>query len=568
MNMQMKTGYPSIDKPWLKYHNPGVFDAPMPEHTICEYLWENNKDHLDEVALIYFGKEITFKELFANIEKVAAAFSAIGVKSGDVVAICSVTTPEVIYCIYALSRVGAVSNMIDPRTNIERMNNYLKTSNTKFIVAIDKCLPKIAKIKAAGFSGKVIAISAKDSLSPVMKIGYSLKNKVEKINVGMKWDRFMKLSARVETASYQKDKIATIVYTGGTTGVPKGAMLSDDTLNAIAFQYILLKAEYHRRQTMLNIMPPFIAYGVVCGIHMPLILGFTVVIIPLFNPDEFDKLMIKYKPAHVFGVPTHYEKLAESPKMINCDLSFLVTPGAGGDALSVKMETKINEFLKSHNSRYGIAKGYGMTEVGSVAISGFEDKNKIGSVGIPHCKTIVSAFQPDTDKELTYNQEGEICLSTPAMMVGYMANDEETKKVIRKHSDGTTWIHTGDIGYVDEDGFTFIKGRIKRMIIRPDGHNVFPTTIENVVLEHAAVEGCAVVGKNDPEYATGNWPVAFIVLKPEFKNSPSVLSEIRRLCDNKLPPRDTAIEFFEIDELPLTNIGKVDYKELEERANQ
>lgn len=564
----MNTGYPSIDKPWLKYHNEGAFDAPMPERTIYEYLWENNKDHLDDVALTYFDRRITYGEMFKNIDKTAAAFSAIGIKSGDVVAICSITTPEVIYCLYALSRLGATSNMIDPRTNIERMKEYLKTSNTKLIVAIDKCLPKIAKIKSDGFCGEVIEISAKNSLSPIMKMGYSLKNKSEKIDVGIKWQRFIKMAAPVETAPYQKGKTATIVYTGGTTGVPKGAMLSDDTFNTIGFQYILCKAEYHRGQNFLNIMPPFIAYGIVCGIHMPLILGFNDVIIPLFDPEKFDELVIKYKPSHVFGVPTHYEKLAESPKMANCDLSFLVTAGAGGDALSVKMETKINEFLKFHNGRYGIVKGYGMTEVGSVATFCFEDKNKIGSVGIPHCKTVVSAFEPDTDKELMYNQEGEICLSTPAMMVGYLANAEETKKVIRKHSDGKLWIHTGDIGYVDEDGFVFIKGRIKRMIIRPDGHNVFPTTIENVVLEHTAVESCAVVGKSDPEYVTGNWPVAFIVLKPEFKNNPSVLSEIKSLCDDKLPPRDTATEFFEIDDLPLTNIGKVDYKALEGIANQ
>lgn len=290
--------------------------------------------------------------------------------------------------------------------------------------------------------------------------------------------------------------------------------------------------------------------------------------ISLFNPDEFDKLVVKYRPQHIFGVPTHYEKLAVSPKMHNYDLSFLINAGAGGDAFSVQMEKDINAFLKEHHCKFGILKGYGMTEIGSVAVICFDNVNKIGSVGIPHCKTVVSTFEPDTETELKYNQMGEICLSTPAVMVGYMGNAEETNKVIRKHSDGTIWIHTGDLGYVDEDGFVYIKGRMKRMIIRPDGHNVFPSAIENVISEHPFVDGCVVVGKSDASYTSGTWPVAFVVLKPEYKGQEETLLDIKRMCDEKLPPRDTATEFFEIQSIPLTSIGKIDYRALEEKANQ
>lgn len=570
MQEQKLTGYPSIDKPWLKYYSEEAINAPLPECTIYEYLWENNKDHLDDIAIIYFNRKITYGELFRNIDKTAAAFAALGVKQGDVIAVLSVTIPEVIYSVYALNKIGAVSNMIDPRTNTERIKIYLDNSNTKHIVAIDKCLSKITELQKMGFTGSVITISPKDSLPTIIKIAYSFKNRNVKNAIGISWQKFIQSGkdVAVKRSIYQKGNAATIVYTGGTTGIPKGAMLSDDTLNLIALQYRLLVANYYRSQNFLDIMPPFIAYGITCGIHMPLVLGLNNVLVPLFDPKKFDDLIIKYKPSHFLGVPTHYETLAKSSKMVGYDLSFLESAGAGGDAFNVKMEMEINGFLRSHNSKYDIAKGYGMTEVGSAAVTCQGKINKLGSVGIPHCKTTVSVFEPGTDKELSYNQEGEICISTPAMMVGYIANESETKNVLKKHADGSVWIHSNDIGYMDEDGFIYIKGRLKRMIIRPDGHNVFPVAIENVILEHEAVEGCAVVGKTDKTHSSGEWPVAFVVLKSGFKENKSVLTEIKELCDRKIPPRDTATEFYAIEKLPLTEIGKIDYRALEKQAEE
>lgn len=567
MTSQMpQTGYPSIEKPWLKYYSEEATNSNLPECTIYEYLWESNKNHLNDVALIYFGRKITYRKLFESIDKAAAAFSAIGVKKGDVVAICSVTIPEVIYCIYALNRLGAVSNMIDPRTNMERIRQYINVSKTKHIVSIDKCLPKIEKLKADGFSGEIVIISAMDSLFPITKMGYLLKRQNKKIGTGVSWNQFLKLTASLETSTYEKGKPATIIYTSGTTGIPKGALLSDDTFNILALQYQFLGVKYNRNQSFLDIMPPFIAYGIICGIHMPLILGLKTILVPLFDIEKFDDLFIKHKPAHFLGVPAHYEKLSTSPKMTNCDLSFLESAGVGGDSLSIQMENQINNFLSSHKSKYNIAKGYGMTEVGSAAVACHGSVNKIGSVGIPHCKTVVSVFDPDTEKELTYNQAGEICISTSAMMIGYVANEQETNKVIKKHKDGSLWVHSGDIGYMDRDGFVFIKGRIKRMIIRPDGHNVFPMSIENIILEHRAVKKCAVVGKSDKEHIIGKWPVAFIVLKNSFRKNATIIAEIEELCNHKIPPRDTAVEFFEIDELPYTDNGKIDYRALEQLA--
>ena len=568
MSEKNLTGYPSIDKPWLKYYSEKAINAELPKCSMYEYMYENNKSYKENVAIDFYGHRISFSELFSNVECTAKAFVAAGITEGDVVAICSMTLPEIIYSIYALNIIGAVANMIDPRTNIERLKIYLDTSKTKLVVAIDKCISKIQKLKDMGFQGEFITVSSKDSLSFSAKVAYSIRNP-ETYILGKTWKQFIAAGNHVsyQKAEYKADTPAVIVYTGGTTGIPKGAVLSNDALNALAFQGLHIGIEYERGHKLLNIMPPFIAYGIACGIHMPMILGLTNVIIPLLDPDKLADLICEHKPTVLVGVPMHYEKLADSSKLENVDLSFLTFACCGGDGMNEQTEMKLNSFLLSHNAKYKIAKGYGMTEVTSAAVNCNRTTNKPGSIGIPLCRTTLAVFEPGTEKELPYNCEGELCISTSAMMLGYLENERETKNVRHTHSDGTTWIHSGDIGYIDEDGFVYIKGRMKRMIIRPDGHNVWPAQIENIIMENATVDSCAVVGKSDKVNTSGKWPVAFIVLKNEHKGDSSILSAIEQHCTEKIPPRDT-VEFYEIDNLPFTDIGKIDYRTLEQMAEK
>lgn len=562
------TGYPSIDKPWLKYFSEEAISTPIPECTMYEFLYQSNKDQFDDVALIYYGKKITYRTMFSEIDKAARAFTQKGISEGDVVAVISVTFPEIIYAIYALNKIGAVSNLIDPRTPVERLKIYMERSKTKMIVAVDKFMPRVVQLQKEGFKGEVVSVSAKDSLPLGIKLLYSLKNH-EKPATGTPWKSFVseKQSTNIPAVPYKKNRAAAIVFTGGTTGTPKGAELTDDTMNIIALQYKLLGAEYNRKQNFLNIMPPFIAYGITCGIHMPLVLGLNDVLIPVFDPDKFDDMIIKYKPAHLLGVPTFFEKLSRSPKMEGFDLSFLESAGVGGDTITIESEKMLNKFLHDHGCKYDIAKGYGLTEVGSAAVACHGTINKLGSIGVPHCKTIVSIFKPGTEKELSYNQEGEIYISTPAIMLQYTGDKEETDKILAKHSDGTVWVHSNDIGYMDEDGFIFLKGRMKRMIVRPDGHNVWPSQIEAVILQHPAVDLCAVVGLPAPTM-NGKIPTAFIVLKKDYTPSDELLKGIEAYSKQYMPERDTASEFRFIDKLPMTSIGKVDFRALEEQAIQ
>lgn len=572
MSKKTLTGYPSIDKPWLKYYSEESINAPLPEKTIYEYLWEQNKSHLEDTALIYFDRKITYKELFENIDNTAKAFEACGVKSGDVIVMTTVTTPEVIYAFYALNLLGAIANIVDPRTGKDGISDFINEVNAEIVLTIDIAFPKIIKSIENTNVRKLLLVSPADSFPPIKRLFYNvskgINSKPQLSKNCLKWSDFVALGSGTQYSAvpYKKDTCCAMVHTGGTTGMPKSVMLSNDNLNVMAMQYCLLGVEFNRNQNFLNIMPPFIAYGIVLGIHMPLCLGLNDVIIPQLDPKKFPDSIIKYKPAHLAGVPMHYEQLRSSPKARNLDLSFFQMTGCGGDGMAEGFEEAINQFFREHHCKYPITKGYGMTEISSAATTNKTELNKLGSVGIPHSKTTVSIFEVGTDNELPYGADGEICMHAPTMMLGYYNNPEEEAKVLLKHRDGNLWIHSGDIGHMDEDGFLFINGRLKRMIIRPDGHNVWPSQIENVILRHPNIKECTVVGLSVPGKSNGRIPTAFIVLENTEAASEELKQKIDEFCKERLPERDCALDYRFIDNLPLTPVGKIDYRALERMA--
>lgn len=568
------TGYPSIDKPWEKYYTQKALLYTIPHCSVYSYLQEHSKHYLNNTAIIYYGRKIKYKTLLQEIDRTTKAFIALGIKKGDVVTICSVNVPEVIYAFYALNRLGAVSNMVDPRTNTERIAQYMETAKSKIVLSLDKVLPRFIKISESGTLEKIIVLSPSDSLPFPLKLGYHLKNnnKITANQYCLNWNSFIEKSNSIDQTivepKYEKNYPATIVYTGGTTGIPKGAVLSNDSLNALTIEYSTNGMDYSPGQKFLNIMPPFIAYGVSCGLNMTLSIGLTNILIPQFDPEQFDKLIMKYKPEHFIGVPTHFEKLINSSNANKLDLSFVKTAAAGGDALVPESEERINSFFKLHGCKYEIIKGYGMTELGSAAATTKDGANKIGSVGIPLPQNIVTVRDSESHNELKYNQEGELYIYSATCMSTYINAPEEVKNVFWIDEKGVKWVKTGDIGYIDEDGFIFLKGRIKRMIIRPDGHNVWPSQIEAIIAKHPAVNQCAVVGLPVPGIQNGQIPTAFIVVKEGIQHTQRLLNEIENFTKEHMPERDTASDFRFIDELPMTNIGKIDYRALENKTDR
>lgn len=560
--------YASQAKPWLKYYDQKFIDQTLPALSAFEYVCQRSKNHLNDTALEYYGRKFTYADLIVNVKKTAAALRGAGVKKGDIITVVSIMTPEIIALFYAADMMGATLNLVDPRYSVEGIREYIEEVDSHLLVCLNVVYERCRQAAKRTNVEKVIVLSPADSLPPVMAVGYKLttpdKNKYAS-NV-IRWKQFIKGGEGQSTAAepYDPDHACVVVHTGGTTGSPKGVILTDDCFNGIALQFQAYPKLFHRGQKLMNVMPPFIAYGFACGIHLPLVLGFTVIIIPNLDPAKLGSLVLKHKPEHMFGVPTHYQQLASDPKLRDKDLSFIINYAAGGDSLSRGAEQTVNDFLAAHGARYPIAKGYGMTEVSSAATVAAGLDNKPGSVGIPMVNTVVAAFEPGTDQELPIGQRGELCISGPCLMKGYYNKPEETAILLRRHPDGRVWAHTGDMGYLDEDGFVFLDSRIKRMIIRHDGFKVFPSMIENVVSRHPAVHQCSVVGCADKDHTQGRLPFVYIVLKAGITaKKKQVIRELERMCAEELPEYVQPVAYKFISSMPMTPVGKVDYRQLE-----
>ena len=568
--MQNEKKTVSQEKVWMKYYDPEVRNTDIPRMKIYSLLKEYNLERLQETAIYYYGTKITVKKLIQRIDECADAFAALGVKQGDTVSMLSASTPESIIALYALNKIGATLNAIDPRLDKKGIARMIKASGSKVLIAIELSYPKVAAIFSDIKQEYIIVQSAGTSLPLPKKIALKLavKSQVPYGKGGvMHWDTFIagaKNGMAIE-APYVGDATVAITYTGGTTGFPKGVMLTNDSINAVAYNFRHAGIVHEDGQRFLGIMPIFSSYGLVCGIHMPLTIGTELALIPRFYPQKMGEYIKKYKPEHMIATPAFYEILINSEEMKDFDLSFMLTMGSGGDSMNAGLEVKMKEFMDTHGIRYPLAQGYGMSEVSAAATFCVNDRYKKGSVGIPCIATTIGIFDPETGEELGYGESGEVCITGFTMMKGYYNNKAETDHVMRKHADGQIWIHSGDIGYIDEDGFVFIQGRVKRMITRFDGHKVFPITIESFIAEHELVQGCSVIAVNDRERMQGQYPMAVVELVADVDVSrrDEICREIYNLCQEHLEERGKPVAVVCVDEIPLTGVGKNDYRQLE-----
>ena len=557
----------SEERVWMKYYHTDFDADPIPKTTAYAYLKASNQDALKRVALNYYGKKITYETLFSKIDECANAFYAMGVRQGDIVSFLSVAIPETIAAIYALNKIGATANTIDPRMDSQSILRMVKESESRFFVVIDVAFAKVVPIMTDIAQEKIIVQSAARSMPFIKKTAFKLVVKVsipfsESI---LAWDTFISGGKGTEAleAPYVGDAVMAIAYTGGTTGLAKGVMLTNDSVNCVAYNFKFSGFKHTTGDKFLGIIPVFSSYGMVCGMHMPLCFGLELIPIPKFNPLEFGKLIKKFRPNHMISTPAFYELLMNSKELKGMDLSFITTLGSGGDTMNDGLERKLHEWMKQTHMPYPLAQGYGMSELSAAASFCINDIYKAGSVGIPSVTTIVSVFDPETGEELGYNTEGEICVTGPSMMKGYFKRPEETAHVMRKHDDGRLWIHSGDIGYIDEDGFLFIKGRLKRMITRFDGHKVFPINIESMVSERKDVLNCSVIGVADRGHGQGHYPMVLVEFAPGVDKE-AMAKEIFDECEARLEERGRPVAVLPIDSIPLTGMGKNDYRALEE----
>ena len=563
------TGYASIDKPWLKYYDEKDIESSFEEQcSMYDYILSKNQDKKRYIAINYYGSIYTYEYMFKKINEYASKFTAMGIKKDDIVSICMPTTPETIHSIYALNKLGVVCDMIDPRSNKEQMEYYLSENNSKVLLLCDNYYTNMKEALDKSNLDKTVLIGVTPSAPLKLKLLLETKSRINNLNRKlsdnvMLWKDFEKLDSTIETISQKNSEdTALIVHSSGTTSVPKGIKLSNKNVNSIAFQYSKTSLDIKEKDKFLSVIPAFASFGVVASINLPFSLSMENIILPLVNDKIFVNSVKKYKPNFTLTIPANIVSMMKQDK-IN-DLSFFKGPGCGGYSLDKNKEKEVNEYLKSHNCPSPMLMGWGMSELSSTATLETKECSKLSSSGIPLIKNVVSIFKPKTDEELKYYEEGEICVTGPSVMQGYLNNEEKTKNTIRMHSDGKLWLHSGDIGYMDEDGRLYPIDRLERMIIRgTDGFKIFPQKLEDVITKHELVDSCVVVGFPGEN---GVYPKAYLVLNEgcqQYKDK--IINEVKEICKKNLSIRAIPDEFEIIEELPYTKMGKPDYKKLERK---
>ena len=560
------SGYPSIDKPWLKYYDTALTEEDIPEYSAFQMLYENNKEYLTDTALLYFNRKITYQELFSKIRNAAAKLKSIGIQEGDIITFQTLNMPQTVILFYACSYIGAIANIMYITAENKELHEELCRTGSALYVTLNALWEKRKKAVEGTSVKNVLLLSIGEEADPVTKNVTRWKERKLKYDGKgiLYWIQMnCTISGKLPEISNGELPVA-MIYTSGTTGKSKAVILTNRMLNALVMQYRRAGISFKRGDVFMNAIPQFVAFGLVFAMHMPLCLGLINTIILDPTPMNAGKYFAKYKPNYFVNGIAGIESIINNRKVKKMNLNFIKVLAAGGEAIPTTLEERTNEFLRAHHSDAKLCIGYGMTEVGSTVVTSNPDVNRIGTVGIPLPGTIIKIVEPETTNELTYDKDGEICFHAPTMMLGYYKQEEETNKIIKRHEDGMLWVHSGDIGHISEDGFLSVVGRIKRIIsVRMDGiyHKVFPKLIEEVLEKEVGVETVAVVGR--AKEGIEHELVAFVV-----KNSDATWEKI----ENKM--RQTAIEKLEawerpkeyrlIEMIPRTAAGKMDYRKLEE----
>ena len=602
------TGYPHIDKPWMKYYDENLINKMQyPQMNIYDYMLHCNTS-LDNVAMSYYGKKIRYGEMNEKIQDAAKILTSFGVENGDRVMYLMPNIPETAYLMYGGSMIGAVSDYIDPRPDsidmkisAQKVLSMIKEEKCKHLVVLDMCFLGMIKpieneLKEIGIES-IIVVSPSNSMDTKATINYlnetinfeGLKQAKEKLSRTKQMKELIEEAKKnscikvldygdleknnkytlIKRAAYEPDKMEIIVHTSGTTSArPKPIPLTNDNINSYVEQADYSNIKLYPNDKMLHILPYFAAFGLVTVVHGGLCRDNELIEIPEFSPYNLGKIVKKYKPQTLIGTPSWFVNLLSDPAIRNTDLSFLKMAIYGGDSMDPEDEKKVNEFLKKHNCSTMLTKGHGMSELCGCSSYSTGEYNRIGSFGIPLAGTTYALIDPETKELKKFNDdeetiEGEIVISSPSVTKGIIDG-----KVIVPHYNigGMDCICTGDIAKMDKDGVMSFLTRKNRSFTRFDGYKVKPYEIENVIKENPYVEHCAIT----PFYSEkehGNAIKANIVLKDIANNiQPSeIVENILRTCFIENPnvsSRQMPARFSILEKLPETKNGKIDYNSL------
>ncbi|MCQ2477948.1 MAG: AMP-binding protein [Clostridia bacterium] len=559
----------TVSTPWESH----MGDVPMHldyfKGSMFEAVEKIAEKYPDNIAFDFMGRSTTYSQLVSEVHTVAKSLKTIGVRENDRVTIAMPNCPQAIYMFYAVNLIGGVANMIHPLSAEKEIEFYLNESKSVTAITLDQFYAKFESIRQNTSVVNIIIASVKDELSQSIKAGYMLTEgrKIQKIPSDapiIRWKEFIKLSKycfynyRVKR---EPDDAAVILYSGGTTGATKGIVLTNYNFNALGAQVIAANGMFRPGDKMLAAMPLFHGFGLGVCIHTMLSQGGRCILVPRFTAKSYAKLITKYRCNFIAGVPTLYEALLRLPSMDNADLSCLKGVFSGGDSLSVELKKKLDKFLYDHKSVIQVREGYGTTETVTACCLTPSHMFKEGSIGLPFPDTYIKIVKPGTDKELPYGEEGEILLAGPTVMKEYMNHPEETAQTLRKHSDGLTWVYTGDLGIMDNEGFIYFRGRAKRMIIS-SGYNVYPSQIENILDANEKVQMSCVIGV--PDAYKMQKVKAFVKLAAGVPANEETRKDLMAYCRKNIAKYAMPYDIEFRADMPKTLVGKVAYRQLEE----
>ena len=551
------------DKPWLKYYDR------MPEHidyyngSMYDMLLETAENYPNLVALEYFDIKYSFKEFIKKIDEVAISLKKYNVVENECVTICMPNIPEAIFLIYAVNKIGAICNIIHPLSTLNDIKNAIDQTNSSIVFITDVTYDTIKDLNIEN----LIVCDVSNSMNGIMKALYNLKNKKEYNEDVIRWNEFLRKSDNryMKThVSREKNSPAVIIYSGGTTGKSKGIILSNLCFNSIASHSEVICKEAKAGNSMLSALPIFHGFGLAVGIHAPLVLGLKCILVPKININKINRLIKNKKPTILPAIPSMLNAIINNRFMGPKSFKSVKIILSGGDYLSDELRDKTEKFFNKSGSGVLIQIGYGLSEATAFVSATNECMKDINNIGVPNPDNIIKIFEPYTDVEKEYGDIGEICVKGPSLMLGYINQDEETANVLKTHFDGDVWLHTGDLGYMSEDGILHYTSRLKRMIIS-NGYNIYPLELEEIINKCKYVNSSTVVGiKHKVKQEV---PKAVIVLKKEYKLTKEIEKEIKEYCKNNIAKYAIPYEYEFRSSLPTTKIGKIDYRSLEQKKD-
>ncbi len=555
-----------MNRPWLHHYGAVPHHLQYPHGSMSDAVLCCAEKHPAGDALSFMGRAVSYGQLAKRIKETADAFWGLGVRKGDRVTLCMPNIPQTVYCLYALNQLGAVVSLIHPLSAEKEIVFYLREVESTTLVTIHQFYEKLMQVQEEYPLKHLIITDIDDALTGIKKWGYrfGVKRKFPRLRPAdhlILWQEFLSGGKPFEKAEMRAEDGAVLLFSGGTTGINKGILLSNLNFNALGLQTAAMCARPVEGKRILAAMPMFHGFGLGVCVHTALINGMTSILVPRFNVKEYARLIKKERPNYIAGVPTLYEALTRTDYLDGADLSCLLGVFSGGDSLSVELKKKMDRFLAERGATVRIREGYGTTECVTASCLTPDQEEREGSIGLPYPDMDYKICKVGTTEEVPYGEEGEICLKGPTVMMEYLGHPEETAEALRLHDDGARWLHTGDLGKMDADGFIYFCQRLKRIIVT-SGYNVYPSQIENVLDGHPKVQLSCVIGVPDPYRM--HRVKAYVVPKEGVVPTEELKEELLDYCKTYIAkyacPRE--LEFRE--ELPKTLVGKVAYKKLEE----